>query len=141
MGVDMAKYNSGADLLLWAIREAKFDYDNIQKLVKINIEGCEERIRKIEAMSQEEFMAYISRSIFGVANKDYYITDNKKRIEELKALPERIDHLLKMWRDEKSWFDWTLKNVYKGYVRQLKQAFEKLATNRFNSKLPSFSNG
>lgn len=135
------KSNSYADMLLWAIQEAKYDYDNIQKLVKINIDGWEQRIREIEAMSQEEFIAHISKSIFGVANKDYYIGNYKKRIEELKALPERIDHLLDMWKNEKIWFDWTLKNVYKGYVRPMKKALEKLAESKFNSKLPSFSMG
>jgi len=135
----MAKCNSGADLLLWVIQEAKFDYDNIQKLVKINIEGCEERIKEIEAMSQEQFLAHISKSIFGVASKDYYIGNLRRRIETLKDIPQVIDSLLHSWNSERWLFNDTLKHAYKGYVRQLKQAFEKLGQNRFNSKLPSFS--
>jgi hypothetical protein len=135
------KSNSYANMLLWVIQEAKYDYNNIQKLIKINVESCEQRIREIEAMSQEDFLKEVSKSIFGVGLKDYYIDKLKKRIETLKDLPSVVDHLLEMWKSEKWLLNDTLKYAYKGYVRPMKEAIEKLAQSRFNSKLPSFSHG
>jgi len=126
--------------LLALIEEANYNYDNIRKVVQAKIDECQKQIDELKAMSQEQFLAMISKSLFGVAMKEYYIDRLEKRIESLKAIPEHIDHLLEYWRDSRGYFDDSIK-YYKPYVRQLKQAFEKLAISRFNSKLPSFSNG
>jgi len=126
--------------LLALIEEANYDYENIEDIVEKRIEECQKQIDELKVMSQEQFLAMISKSMFGVAMKEYYIERLEKRIESLKALPEHIDSLLEYWRDSKHYFNESIK-YYKPYVRQLKQAFERLAQNRFNSKLPSFSIG
>jgi len=125
-------------LLLSIIEEANYEYDNIRKIVQGKIDECQKQIDGLRAMSQEQFLAMISKWMFGVAMKEYYIDRLEKKIENLKTLTEHIDHLLEYWRDSRSYFNDSIK-YYKPYVRQLKQAFEKLAMNRFNSKLPSFS--
>ena len=126
------------DILLSLIEEANYEYDNIKKVVQAKIDECQQRINELKAMSQEQFLAEISKSIFGVGIKEYYIDNLEKRIERLKDIPDRIDGLLESWKDGKWFFNQSIK-YYKPYVRQLKQAFEKLAESRFNSKLSSFS--
>jgi len=126
--------------LLALIEEANYQYDNIEEVVQAKIDECQKRIDELKAMSQEQFLAMISKSIFGVAMKEYYVGNLEKKIESLKALPEHIDNLLDYWRDSKWLFDQSIK-FYKPYVRELKQAFERLAISRFNSKLSSFSFG
>jgi len=124
--------------LLALIEEANYDYNNIKDIVEKKIEECQKQINELKAMSQEQFLAMISKWMFGVAMKEYYIDRLEKKIENLKTLTEHIDHLLEYWRDSRSYFNDSIK-YYKPYVRQLKQAFEKLAISKFNSKLPSFS--
>jgi len=128
----------GASLLA-LIEEANYEYSNIRKIVQARIEECQKQIEELKAMSQEQFLAMISKSMFGVAMKEYYIDRLEKRIESLKALPEHIDNLLEYWRTSRNGYFHDSIKYYKPYVRQLKQAFEKLGQNRFNSKLPSFS--
>lgn len=127
-----------ADLLLTLIEEANYNYDNIKKVVQTKIDEAQKQINELKAMSQEQFLAMISKSIFGVAMKEYYIGNLEKQIKRLKDIPEHIDNLLEYWRDSKFIFNESIK-FYKPYVRQLKQAFQKLGESRFNSKLSSFS--
>lgn len=129
---------SDVDLLLMIMEKANYEYENVRKLVQINIEGYEKRIREIEAMSEDDFLRMVSKSLFGVANKGYYTNNLKKRIEELKRIPERIDYLLDLWKNNRGWLDWVIKHSYKGAVRPMKKAIEKLALNRFNAKLTAF---
>lgn len=124
--------------MLALIEEANYNYDNIKKVVQAKIDECQQRINELKAMSQEQFLAEISKSIFGVGIKEYYIDNLEKRIERLKDTPDRIDGLLESWKDGKWFFNQSIK-YYKPYVRQLKQAFQKLAESKFNSKLSSFS--
>jgi hypothetical protein len=104
-----------------------------------NIEECERRIREIEAMSEEGFLSMVSQSLFGVASKGYYIGNFKRKIETLKMIPQRIDYLLDLWKNDKGWLEWVIKKSYKGYVKQMRAAIERLAQDRFTAKLLSFS--
>jgi len=117
------------------IENAKYDYVNIRKLVRINIKDLEKRIAAVQAMSETEFITYVSQSIFGVAIKEYYIKQCKRQIETWKGIPQRVDYLLGLWRDEKEIFNVVIKSSYKGVVRPMKKAIEKLAQSRFNAKL------
>jgi hypothetical protein len=127
------------DLLLMIVEKANYSYENIHRLVKINIEECERRIREIEAMSEEAFLSMVSKSLFGVASKGYYIGNFKRKIETLKMIPQRIDYLLDLWKNDKGWLEWVIKKSYKGYVKQMREAIERLAQDRFTAKLLSFS--
>jgi len=124
--------------LLALIEEANYQYDNIDEVVQSRINECQKQIAELKAMSQEQFLAMISKSMFGVAMKGYYIERLEKKIEKLKELPENIDNILEYWRDSKHYFNESMK-CYKPYVRELKQAFQRLAQSKFNSKLSSFS--
>lgn len=124
--------------LLALIEEANYQYDNIEEVIQAKIDECQKQIDELKAMSREQFLQMLSRSMFGVAMKEYYINRLEKRIERLKELPENIDNLLEYWRDNRFVFNESMK-FYKPYVRQLKQAFQKLAGSKFNSKLSSFS--
>jgi len=132
-------YLTDGATLLALIEEANYEYRNIRKVVQAKIDECQKQIDELKAMSQEQFLAMISKSMFGVAMKEYYINRLEKRIENLKALPEHIDHLLEYWRTSRNGYFQDSIKYYKPYVRQLKQAFQKLAESRFNSKLSSFS--
>jgi len=134
-------YLTDGATLLALIEEANYNYDNIRKVVQAKIDEAQKQIDELKAMSQEQFLAMISKSMFGVAMKEYYINRLEKRIENLKALPEHIDHLLQYWRTSRNGYFQDSIKYYKPYVRQLKQAFQKLAESRFNSKLSSFSMG
>ena len=132
----MKSLTEGA-VLLSLIEEANYNYDNIRKVVQAKIDESQQRINELKAMSQEQFLKEISKSIFGVGIKEYYIDNLEKKIEHLKDLPDRIDGLLESWKDGKWFFNQSIK-YYKPYVRQLKQAFQKLAESKFNSKLSLF---
>ena len=137
----MAKTRSDIELKLFIIEKANYDYGKIKKIINAEIEKCESRIREIEAMGEEAFLSMVAKQLFGVASKGYYTSNLKKRIEELKHVKDGIDYLLEQYSKNKGWFNYVLSNYYKGYVKPMREAIEKLAKSRFNTKLLTFSFG
>jgi len=120
------------------MEEANYDYEKLRKVIKAKIEDLQKRIREIEQMSDEAFMEMISKSLFGVANKGYYINKLKKRISDLEHITESIDYLLDLWKNDKKMLEWVITHSYQGYTRKMRKAIERLAQSRFNAKLLSF---
>ncbi|MCD6241105.1 hypothetical protein J7K27_06280 [Candidatus Bathyarchaeota archaeon] len=127
------------EILLNILERANYRLERVEEIVNSKVQECEKRIKEIESMSQTEFLRMVSRSIFGVACKGYYIHGLKKSIETLKRIPERIQYLLKLHEKDKEMFEWVLKHSYKRYVRKLRKAIKKLAENSLNHKLTTFA--
>lgn len=127
------------EILLNILERANYNLERVAEVTSAKVQECERRINEIQNMPYEKFLALISRSIFGIASKGYYINSLRKRIEILKRIPERIQYLLKLHEKDKQLLDWTLKRSYKGYVREMRMAIKKLAENSLNHKLPHFA--
>ena len=127
------------DIFLNILKEANYNLERVAEIVSAKVQECERRINEIKNMPYERFLALVSRSIFGVASKGYYINALRKRIEILKRIPERIQYLLKLHENDKQLLNWTLKHSYKGYVREMRRAIQRLAENSLNHKLADFA--
>lgn len=120
------------------LEKANYEYEKVQKIIKAEVEELESQIHRIEEMSEEQFLREISKSLFGVANKGYYTNQKMKTVEELKLIPQQIEYFLDLCVKDKQILEWIIKNHYKGYVKRMREAIEKLAESRFNAKLLSF---
>ena len=61
------------------MKGANYNLERIEEIVNAKVWECEKRINEIENMPYEKFLALISRSIFGVASKGYYINALRRR--------------------------------------------------------------
>lgn len=132
-------YVGEIEILLNILERANYNLERVAEITSAKVQECERRINEIQNMPYERFLALISRSIFGVASKGYYINCLRKEIEILKRVPERIKYLLELHEKDKGMFEWVLKHSYKGYVRKLRKAIKKLAENSLNHKLTTFA--
>jgi hypothetical protein len=114
--------------VLGVIREADYDFSRVDRVVGDLIAKYEDRIREIEVMSDEEFYAVVSKDIFGVFSKGFYIAKFKRCIEQLKQVRESVEYLVMLYRENPKLFNWVLKQSYQGCVREMRKAIEKLAS-------------
>lgn len=121
--------------ILSIIEEADYDYAKVLDVVNARIAYVEGRMKQIEVMTDEEFMQWISKAIFGVALKGYYISQCKRDLDHLKTIQSRIDYMLDLWKRDRSMFNWVIRNSYKGVIRRAEDTFTKLAENKFTAKL------
>jgi|Deesub1362B_J571_1020462.scaffolds.fasta_scaffold00003_363 hypothetical protein len=108
-----------ASNLLQILEESGYDYSRAIKRVNALIRQYKTEIEKLKKMSQKDFLRRISRSIFGVASKDYYMGAYRRRIEEL----EKIKRILKSYAKNPENFkrDIEYTDMYKGFKRKAKR--------------------
>ena len=116
-----------ADEMLYILKEANYDINNVDNIIKQKINEVENVAKEIENMTHEEFEQMVSKSMFGVMCKEYYIGKLKKQKESLQNIKERIVYLMENYNKE-CW-EWILKDSYSGRIREIKQAVGKLIQN------------
>jgi hypothetical protein len=126
-------------LILKIIEEAGYEYENIDKVIQEEIAESQNFIKQIQEMSETEFLSMVSKSLFGVASKGYYINKHKQHIQQLEQAKKSIDYLLEQYNRNPSWFEWIIKNSYRGNVKPMKEAIKKLAQTKFNNKLTAYT--
>ena len=119
--------------VLSVIREAGYDMARVREVIGRRIEKLKKAKMELEQMSEEEFRRRVSRMIFGVALKGYYIEKLEKTIEEYEGILKEIESLLKYYVSDRQFFDWHIKEYYKGYVREAREAFRRLASAKITS--------
>ncbi|MEM3786573.1 MAG: hypothetical protein QXZ59_04250 [Nitrososphaeria archaeon] len=126
--------------ILSLIEESGYDLEKLKGLVDEKVLLLEKRLTQIRFMSDEEFLESISKTIFGVASKDYYISKISSEIEMLNGIMRRIEYYLRLNRENRRLFDYLIKRSFKGNVRRARRVFNRLAENTFTKKLESYSN-
>lgn len=126
--------------ILSLIEESGYDLEKLKGLVDEKIILLEKRLSQIRFMDDEEFLEYVSKTIFGVASKDYYISKISSEIEMLTGIMKRIEYYLRLNRENRKLFDYLIKRSFKGNVRRARRAFNRLAENTFTKKLESYNN-
>ncbi|MEM0053857.1 MAG: hypothetical protein QXL89_06700 [Nitrososphaeria archaeon] len=126
--------------ILSLIEESGYDLEKLKGLVDEKVLLLEKRLTQIRFMSDEEFLESISKTIFGVASKDYYISKISSEIEMLNDIMRRIEYYLRLNRENRRLFDYLIKRSFKGNVRRARRVFNRLAENTFTKKLESYSN-
>jgi hypothetical protein len=111
--------------MLFVIEKSEFKFSNIEKTIQSLIEERENLIKKLQEMSEEEFMQYISNFMFGVACKEYYISIHRRDIELLKDVKTSIEWLVDTYKKNRKLFNFAIKD-YKGYVSIVKEYIKKL---------------
>lgn len=122
-------------LILSLIEEAEYDLEKIKNLVDEKILVLENRLVRIKFMGDEEFLELISKTIFGIASKEYYISIICSEIKMLKEITKKIEYYLRLNKENRKLFDYLIRRSFKGNVRRAKKAFNKLAENTFTKKL------
>ncbi|MEM4521901.1 MAG: hypothetical protein QW738_01585 [Nitrososphaeria archaeon] len=126
--------------ILSLIEESGYDLEKLKGLVDEKVLLLEKRLTQIRFMSDEEFLESISKTIFGVASKEYYISKISSEIEMLNDIMRRIEYYLRLNRENRRLFDYIIKRSFKGNVRRARRVFNRLAENTFTKKLESYSN-
>ncbi|MEM3385014.1 MAG: hypothetical protein QW134_04740 [Nitrososphaeria archaeon] len=126
--------------ILSLIEESGYDLEKLKGLVDEKVLLLEKRLTQIRFMSDEEFLESISKTIFGVASKEYYISKISSEIEMLNGIMRRIEYYLRLNRENRRLFDYLIKRSFKGNVRRARSVFNRLAENTFTKKLESYSN-
>ncbi|MEM4736938.1 MAG: hypothetical protein QXD41_03630, partial [Nitrososphaeria archaeon] len=126
--------------ILSLIEESGYDLEKLKGLVDEKVLLLEKRLTQIRFMSDEEFLESISKTIFGVASKEYYISKISSEIEMLNDIMRRIEYYLRLNRENRRLFDYLIKRSFKGNVRRARRVFNRLAENTFTKKLESYSN-
>lgn len=114
--------------------------EKLKGLVDEKVLLLEKRLTQIRFMSDEEFLESISKTIFGVASKEYYISKISSEIEMLNDIMRRIEYYLRLNKENRRLFDYLIKRSFKGNVRRARRVFNRLAENTFTKKLESYSN-
>lgn len=127
-------------IILSLIEESGYDLEKLKGLVNEKVLLLEKRLSQIRFMDDEEFLEYVSKTIFGVASKDYYISKISSEIEMLTGIMRRIEYYLRLNRENRTLFDYLLKRSFKGNVRRARRAFSRLADNTFTKKLEFYHN-
>lgn len=126
--------------ILSLIEESGYDLEKLKGLVDEKVLLLEKRLTQIRFMSDEEFLESISKTIFGVASKEYYISKISSEIEMLNDIMRRIEYYLRLNKENRRLFDYLIKRSFKGNVRRARRVFNRLAENTFTKKLESYSN-
>ncbi|MEM0385091.1 MAG: hypothetical protein QXH64_01380 [Nitrososphaeria archaeon] len=126
--------------ILSLIEESEYNLEKLKHLVDEKVLLLEKRLTQIRFMSDEEFLESISKTIFGVASKEYYISKISSEIEMLNGIMRRIEYYLRLNRENRRLFDYLIKRSFKGNVRRARSVFNRLAENTFTKKLESYSN-
>ncbi|MEM1986368.1 MAG: hypothetical protein QXG36_02545 [Nitrososphaeria archaeon] len=126
--------------ILSLIEESEYNLEKLKHLVDEKVLLLEKRLTQIRFMSDEEFLESISKTIFGVASKEYYISKISSEIEMLNGIMRRIEYYLRLNRENRKLFDYLIKRSFKGNVRRARSVFNRLAENTFTKKLESYSN-
>lgn len=126
--------------ILSLIEESEYNLEKLKHLVDEKVLLLEKRLTQIRFMSDEEFLESISKTIFGVASKEYYISKISSEIEMLNDIMRRIEYYLRLNRENRRLFDYLIKRSFKGNVRRARRVFNRLAENTFTKKLESYSN-
>jgi len=123
------------DSFLHVLEEADYSPTKVRSQVKKQIADRKRRIREMERMTDAQFRKYISRSMFGVYMKEFYIGRWQSQISELGSIPERMKNWME-WRkeDKPSLFDLKLKMSFKGNIRRAKKTFELLSQRKRTRK-------
>jgi len=53
--------------------------------------------------------------------------------------PRSLDYLLEVYQNDHEWFEWVVTHSYKGKVREMRKAIEKVATNKQTVSLTVFA--
>lgn len=118
-------------LLLDAIEKGEYDLWKIQKYIEDQIIEHEKAIENLENMSEEEFM----KKGYGIASKEYYITMNLRYINTYKNMLNRIKYYLRLKKETPRLFDYTIKESFKGNVREAKEKLEKFCELNLTKRL------
>jgi len=113
-----------ADEILYILKEANYNINNIDNIIKQKINQIENLAKKIENMKYEEFAQMVSKSLFGVMSKDYYLVKLNTQKQSLQDIKQEITYLMENYNTE--YWEWILKNSYSGRIREIKQAIGKL---------------
>jgi hypothetical protein len=124
---------------LHLLEQAK-DLQHLKELVESEIEDYQNRIEKISRMNEEEFMQMISKSLFGVASKGYYIEGYKRKIEFLQRLPRKISTLIQLQKENPKLFNHAIQQNYSGNIKRAKTILHKLAEAELNTKITDYNN-
>jgi hypothetical protein len=116
-----------ADEILYILKEANYNINNVDNIIKQKINEMENLAKQIENMTYEQFEQMVSKSLFGVMSKDYYIEKLRKQKESLQNIKQAIIYLMENYNKEH--WDWIVKNSYSGKIREIKQAIGKLIQN------------
>ena len=112
------------DEILYILKEANYNINNIDNIIKQKINQIENLAKKIENMKYEEFAQMVSKSLFGVMSKDYYLVKLNTQKQSLQDIKQEITYLMENYNTE--YWEWILKNSYSGRIREIKQAIGKL---------------
>ncbi|MEM4177098.1 MAG: hypothetical protein QXS29_06010 [Nitrososphaeria archaeon] len=122
-------------LLLHCIEEGQYDLSKIRRYVEDQMIEHEKSIEELENMSEEEFMNMVSKYIYGVASKEYYITMHKKAINSYKHALDRIKSIIKLRKENPQLYDYVIRRDFEGQVREARRVFDKLYQESMNKKL------
>ncbi|MCX8188780.1 MAG: hypothetical protein N3F64_03645, partial [Nitrososphaeria archaeon] len=125
-------------LILSLIEEAEYDLKKVKSLVDEKVLLLEKRLEQIKFMDDKEFLEYVSRTIFGIASKEYYVSKISSEIEMLNNTMKRIEYYLRLGKENRPLFNYLLRRSFKGNVRRAKKVFNRLAENTFTKKLDSY---
>lgn len=132
-------YTERARLELVFIQKGNYEYDKIIEAIDKEIEDLERRIVELKNMPIQEFMKMIARRMFGVASKDFYIMNYRKTINTLIEIKRSIDYMIDLYQNDRRWFEWVLTHSYKGKVREMRRAIQKIVENKQTRKLTVFA--
>ncbi len=127
-------------LILSLMEESDYDLEKLKSLVNDKILLLEKRLERIKFMDDEEFLEHVSKTIFGVASKEYYVSKVSDEIRMFNGVLKRIEYYLRLSRENRKLFDHLIKRSFKGNVRRAKRAFNRLAENTYTKKLESYNN-
>ena len=116
-----------ADEILCMLKEANYNINNVDNVIKQKINQIENLTKKIENMKYEEFAQMVSKSLFGVVSKDYYLAKLNTQKQSLLNVKQAVIYLMENYNKEH--WDWIVRNSYSGRIREVKQAIGKLVEN------------
>ena len=135
-----ATRRSPKPLILTVIEEANYDYHRIDEIIKHRTQRLRDLIESIKQMTEEEFIRWVSQSLFGVALKSYYIAKYEKLIKTYEGVKASIDYYTELYVENPEMLGILLKQRrdYKGWIRELKEAIRRVARTRYNLKISQF---
>jgi len=113
-----------ADEILYILKEANYNIDNVDNIIKQKVNDIENLAKEIENMTHEEFEQMVSKSLFGVMSKEYYLGKLSVQKESIRNIRQAITYLMENYNKEH--WDWIVKNSYSGRIREIKEAIRKL---------------